>query len=145
MCPFNSTHRRRGNLAALVSGSALTAVQVVFDARLLSVRCDTMVIGCCLMHWHSEVAFADGSVVRLENEAAIQEAIMTNGPVQAAFSVWSDFMQYKEGVYSHVSGLFEGGHSVKIIGWGVDDATSVPYCKCLLSSMECFLLRGARH
>ena len=74
MCSLNSTHRRRGNLAALVSGSALTAVQVVFDARLLSVRCDTMVIGCCLMHWHSEVAFADGSVVRLENEAAIQEA-----------------------------------------------------------------------
>ena len=33
----------------------------------------------------------------------------------------------REGVYKHVSGLFEGGHSVKIIGWGTDDTTSEPY------------------
>jgi hypothetical protein len=64
------------------------------------------------------------------------------GPVQAAFSVWSDFMQYKEGVYSHVSGLFEGGHSVKIIGWGVDDTTSVPYCELLWTIISSFRLHG---
>ena len=33
----------------------------------------------------------------------------------------------REGVYTHVSGLFEGGHSVKILGWGTDDTTSEPY------------------
>jgi cathepsin B len=64
------------------------------------------------------------------------------GPVQAAFSVWSDFMQYKEGVYSHVSGLFEGGHSVKIIGWGVDDTTSVPYCELLWTIISSFRWHG---
>ena len=42
-------------------------------------------------------AVINGSVARLETEAAIQQAIMTAGPVQAAFSVWSDFMQYKTG------------------------------------------------
>ena len=65
----------------------------------------------------------NGTVLRLEDEEQIQVAIMEAGPVQAAFSVWSDFMQYKGGVYSHVSGLFEGGHSVKIVGWGVQPGT----------------------
>lgn len=73
----------------------------------------------------------NGTVLRLEDEEQIQVAIMEAGPVQAAFSVWSDFMQYKSGVYQHISGLFEGGHSVKIVGWGVEPASgnnaSVPY------------------
>jgi len=45
---------------------------------------------------------------------------MTNGPVEAAFSVYTDLMAYKSGVYSHVTGDFEGGHAIKIIGWGVE-------------------------
>lgn len=44
---------------------------------------------------------------------------MTNGPVQAMFTVYSDFLTYKSGVYHHVSGQELGGHSVKIVGWGV--------------------------
>lgn len=43
---------------------------------------------------------------------------MTNGPVEASFTVYNDFLTYKEGVYHHVSGSSLGGHSVKIIGWG---------------------------
>jgi len=49
--------------------------------------------------------------------------IMTNGPVEAAFTVYTDFMLYKGGVYSHVSGTEEGGHAIKIVGWGVDNGT----------------------
>jgi cathepsin B len=55
----------------------------------------------------------------------IQTEIMTNGPVEAAFSVYADFLNYKSGVYKHVSGSFLGGHAVKILGWGVDNGT--PY------------------
>ena len=29
---------------------------------------------------------------------------MTNGPVEAAFSVYSDFLLYKAGVYQHTTG-----------------------------------------
>lgn len=47
--------------------------------------------------------------------------IMTNGPVEAAFTVYSDFMSYKSGVYKHTSGTVEGGHAVKILGWGVEN------------------------
>jgi len=55
----------------------------------------------------------------------IQQEIMTNGPVEACFTVYEDFVHYKSGVYHHVSGGALGGHCVKIVGWGVQDDT--PY------------------
>lgn len=51
--------------------------------------------------------------------------IMKNGPVEAAFDVYTDFLTYKSGVYQHKSGQFVGGHAVKIVGWGVLNGT--PY------------------
>ncbi|KAM9354992.1 cathepsin Bb [Pholidichthys leucotaenia] len=58
-----------------------------------------------------------------------QEQIMTelymNGPVEAAFSVYADFLQYKSGVYQHVTGEMLGGHAIKILGWGEENGT--PY------------------
>ncbi|KHJ99394.1 papain family cysteine protease [Oesophagostomum dentatum] len=56
---------------------------------------------------------------------AIQKEIMTNGPVQASFSVYADFYSYKSGIYVHTAGARKGGHAIKIIGWGVDK--NVPY------------------
>jgi len=59
------------------------------------------------------------------NVAQIQTEIMTKGSVEAAFTVFEDFLAYKSGVYQHKSGQALGGHAVKIIGWGVDSGT--PY------------------
>ena len=59
--------------------------------------------------------------------SSIQNAIMTDGPVQAAFSVYQDFFSYTGGVYVHTSGGLVGGHAIKIIGWGVDSTTNQPY------------------
>jgi len=56
---------------------------------------------------------------------AIKQEIYTNGPIQTGFMVYSDFMHYKSGVYKHTSGTLEGGHAVKIVGWGEDAGT--PY------------------
>lgn len=50
---------------------------------------------------------------------------MTYGPVEAAFTVYEDFLSYKSGVYHHVTGSQLGGHAIKILGWGVQDNT--PY------------------
>ncbi len=58
------------------------------------------------------------------NVAAIQTEIMTNGPVEAAFTVYQDFLTYTSGVYKHVSGSELGGHAVRILGWGVDSGTN---------------------
>jgi len=57
----------------------------------------------------------------------IQTEIMTNGPVEVAFTVYADFESYKSGVYTHVTGDELGGHAVKMIGWGTDSATNTPY------------------
>jgi len=57
--------------------------------------------------------------------AAIQAEIQAHGPVEAAFNVYADFMDYKSGVYKHTTGEYLGGHAVKIIGWGVEGST--PY------------------
>ncbi|KAM4528658.1 cathepsin Bb [Fundulus diaphanus] len=58
-----------------------------------------------------------------------QEQIMTelykNGPVEAAFSVYEDFLLYKSGVYQHVTGEMLGGHAIKLLGWGEENGT--PY------------------
>ena len=55
----------------------------------------------------------------------IQTEIMTNGPVEAAFTVYADFLSYKSGVYKHTTGNELGGHAIKILGWGTDNGT--PY------------------
>jgi len=62
------------------------------------------------------------------NPADIQTEIMTNGPVEVAFTVYADFLTYKSGVYQYTSGDELGGHAVKMLGWGVDNGT--PYWIC---------------
>jgi len=61
---------------------------------------------------------------------AIMTEIYTNGPVEACFSVYEDFLAYKTGVYQYQSGNFLGGHCIKIIGWGVDSSSNLPYWLC---------------
>jgi cathepsin B len=46
---------------------------------------------------------------------------MTNGPVEASFTVYEDFLAYKTGVYKHTTGSALGGHAIKIFGWGVEN------------------------
>ncbi|KIH54151.1 papain family cysteine protease [Ancylostoma duodenale] len=50
---------------------------------------------------------------------------MNYGPVVASMVVYTDFYDYKEGIYVHTGGSEEGGHAVKIIGWGKENGT--PY------------------
>ncbi|XP_065211661.1 cathepsin B-like cysteine proteinase [Planococcus citri] len=62
--------------------------------------------------------------ITLFNEFLIKDEILTNGPVQAGFLVYKDFVTYKSGIYNHKPYFWEdfddilGGHAVKIIGWG---------------------------
>ncbi|XP_026465368.1 cathepsin B isoform X2 [Ctenocephalides felis] len=59
------------------------------------------------------------------DEKEIQHEIMTNGPVEGAFTVYEDLLNYKTGVYQHVTGRALGGHAIRILGWGVEEDT--PY------------------
>ena len=80
--------------------------------------------------WSCPSKCADGSEFKLYkvkdtkhygSVEAIKTAIMTGGPVEGAFTVYQDFMQYKSGVYKHTSGSMLGGHAIKIVGWGNED------------------------
>ncbi|XP_064460421.1 cathepsin B-like [Ornithodoros turicata] len=59
------------------------------------------------------------------DEDQMRAEIYKNGPVQASFSVYSDFLNYKSGVYQHHSGKSLGDHAIKILGWGTEKG--VPY------------------
>jgi cathepsin B len=56
-----------------------------------------------------------------KDEEEIKSEIFTNGSVQATYDVFEDLLAYKSGVYIHVKGESLGGHSVRIIGWGIED------------------------
>lgn len=60
-------------------------------------------------------------------DSSIQADIFNNGPVEACFSVYVDFMSYSSGVYVHKSGEYLGGHCIKLIGWGHDDTSNLDY------------------
>jgi cathepsin B len=64
-------------------------------------------------------AYGVSGVVNIQND------IQKSGPVEAAFSVYQDFLTYKTGVYQHTTGSMLGGHAVKILGWGLQGTT--PY------------------
>jgi len=67
-----------------------------------------------------KITFA-GRPVSASGEQAIQQMIMEAGPVETAFTVYSDFEDYDSGIYHHVSGSMAGGHAVKFVGWGVEN------------------------
>jgi len=62
-----------------------------------------------------------GDIQSASGADAIQKMIMEGGPVETAFTVYSDFENYASGIYKHVSGGFAGGHAVKIVGWGAEN------------------------
>nr|BAG71134.1 cathepsin B-S1 [Tuberaphis taiwana] len=56
----------------------------------------------------------------------IERDIMTYGPVEASFDVYDDLSAYKSGIYRKTpKAKYQGGHSIKIIGWGQQNGT--PY------------------
>lgn len=59
-----------------------------------------------------------GSTVQARGPAATKQLIQSSGPVETGFTVYGDFFNYRGGIYHHVSGGAEGGHAVKILGWG---------------------------
>jgi len=75
--------------------------------------------------WATDKHFGATSYSVPSDVTSIQQEIMTNGPVEAAFTVYEDFVSYKSGVYQHVTGSELGGHAISIIGWGTDSGT--PY------------------
>lgn len=63
-----------------------------------------------------------GSTKRLEGRFEIANAIYQGGPVTGGLHVHPDLFNYKGGIYELTTELgHEGGHAIKIIGWGLDE------------------------
>jgi cathepsin B len=69
-----------------------------------------------------------GTVVSGSTPAAIQAEIQAHGPMETQFNVYSDFMNYKSGIYQHKTGYLEGGHAIKVLGWGVEGTLKYWIC-----------------
>jgi cathepsin B len=48
--------------------------------------------------------------------------------METMFAVYSDFMNYKSGIYQHKTGSNEGNHDVKILGWGTESGLNYWIC-----------------
>ncbi|VEL39059.1 unnamed protein product [Protopolystoma xenopodis] len=62
-------------------------------------------------------------VFQVKGEEKIMMELMKNGPLEAVFDVYGDFMNYKSGVYQDEAGEYINPHIVKLIGWGVEENT----------------------
>jgi cathepsin B len=81
-----------------------------------------------------------GSVVEMSTPDQIKSEIFANGPIETQFSVYQDFFNYKSGVYQHVTGGLDGGHAVKILGWG--NESGLDYWLCANSWGPAWGLQG---
>ena len=63
-------------------------------------------------------------VLSATGPAKTKTLIEASGPVETGFTVYSDFFNYKGGIYAHTTNQAEGGHAVKIIGWGNQSGTN---------------------
>jgi C1A family cysteine protease len=83
--------------------------------------------------WQSDTDAITGWQYVMPTVAGLKNALLKYGPLVVTMNVYSDFYSYAGGVYSHVSGSFQGGHAVELIGydntnqcfiaknsWGVD-------------------------
>ncbi|XP_028295271.1 cathepsin B-like [Gouania willdenowi] len=87
--------------------------------------CDKVCIDGYALSYPKDKHFGRRAYSVPSDQTQIMTELYKNGPVEAAFSVYADFLQYKSGVYQHVTGEMLGGHAIKILGWGEESGT--PY------------------
>lgn len=51
---------------------------------------------------------------------AMKNALVNYGPLVTTMDVYGDFFNYRSGVYEHVSGTYQGGHAILIVGYKDD-------------------------
>ncbi|XP_037727078.1 cathepsin B [Drosophila subpulchrella] len=90
-------------------------------------KCQHVCQSSYTVNYAKDKHFGSKSYSVRRNVREIQEEIMTNGPVEGAFTVYEDLILYKDGVYQHEHGKELGGHAIRILGWGVWGDEKIPY------------------
>ena len=65
--------------------------------------------------------YHSGATSTTADVSKTMQTLQQDGPVEAAFTVYQDFMSYKSGVYQHTTGSMLGGHAIKCVGWGTEN------------------------
>eukprot|EP00434_Breviolum_minutum_P023119 symbB.v1.2.020396.t1/scaffold1715.1/size104970/6 len=75
------------------------------------------------------------AVAKPRDMNSLQRELMQRGPVEVAFFVFSDFMNYRRGVYFRTPGAYGplGGHAVRLLGWGIEEELTATLRLCLCS------------
>ena len=107
--------------AAIAAAAAGAPFAPVSGSGLGSDTCKFEQGGVCT---DSSVSFTEykslpGAADSLSGEALMQAAILRNGPIECTFKVDSAFRNYESGVFDQCDEI-EGGHAIKVVGWGVD-------------------------
>lgn len=84
-------------------------------------KCVHMCIDGYNVSYNDDKVFGKKAYSLAKHVDQIQYEIMQNGPVEADFTVFSDFPNYKSGVYQRHSLIPMGGHAVRILGWGKEN------------------------
>ncbi|XKL62039.1 hypothetical protein PGB90_001872 [Kerria lacca] len=70
---------------------------------------------------YSRWSFIKGNI-SYTTEYLMRKEIYENGPITAAFLIYSNFLYYKKGIYIPIRSWPMGGHAVKVVGWGEEDS-----------------------
>jgi len=77
--------------------------------------------GAPMRLYHASITYAvstPGDVLSMQRE------LLAHGPMEVSFFVFSDFHNYRRGVYFRTPGAYGplGGHAVRLLGWGTTTA-----------------------
>lgn len=88
--------------------------------KLLNNECKEKCLASSKKEYYNDKHYAEKFYSLANRTEEIKAELFHNGPIQASFMVYEDFKKYDSGVYSHKYGEIEGGHSVRVIGYGVE-------------------------
>jgi len=97
------------------------------DSSLVTPSCKKRCTGNTALDWDQDKRKGSKSY-SIFGEENMKTELSTNGPFEVAFQVYADFMSYSSGIYHHTSGGFEGGHAVKLIGYGEENGEKYWTC-----------------
>jgi len=61
-------------------------------------------------------------------EGQMKTELAKNGPFEVVMLVYSDFFSYQSGIYHHTTGGYEGGHAIKLVGYGEENGEKYWIC-----------------
>jgi Cysteine protease len=96
-------------------------------SSMVTPECKKKCTGNTALSWDSDKRKGEKSYTII-GEENMKTEVSTNGPFEVAFEVYEDFMSYSSGIYHHTSGGFEGGHAVKLMGYGEEGGVKYWLC-----------------